>query len=362
MEKISNYQLYTLTVLYEIGTTIIFGFGANAGRDAWISVLISTCIGILIMLLYTLLMRMNPGLTLVEWFPAQFGNWLGTPISWIYTLLTIYLTGRALGDLKFLIPITILPKAPIFIVLAIFIIVLSYAVFSGIEIIARLGELFLSAIFILFFIEMILIFSSDIMHINYLQPIAGKGWSIILKTAWPLGVTQCFGEAIELSMIWPLVKQPEKIIKTTLLATITSGLFIATFDTVAIAVLGEGIFKNSIYPLYILSKQINIGGFIENLDAIEVLYFLTTSFFKISIHLFAAARSVQQLTLVCNGRIFIFPIAIIGLYTAMTMASNVSSHIEAGLKIIPYTLYIPLYIVLPSLLFIITLFRKKLKK
>lgn len=362
MERISNYQLFVITVLFQIGTTIIFGFASTAGRDAWISVLISTAMGVLISLVYTSLMRMNPGLSLVEWYPVQFGKWLGTPIAWIYALLILYLLGRGLGDLKFLVPITILPQTSIFIVLAIFISVLSYAVFSGIEIIARLGELFLPVIFILFFLEIILIFSSDIVHVNYLQPIAGKGWKTIWKASWPLGVTQAFGEAIEFAMVWPLVKHPEKITKVTLLATITSGLFIATFDALAIAVLGEDIFKNSIYPLYTLIQQIKVGNFIENLEAVEVLYFLTTLFFKTSIHFFSAVRAIQQLTLVPNGRIFVLPVAIIGLCLSMTMASSVSAHIETGLKIIPYSLSIPLYIVLPGVLFVVTLVRNKFKK
>ncbi|MBC2579446.1 endospore germination permease [Clostridium sp. DJ247] len=362
MERISNYQLFVITVLFQIGTTIVFGFGSTAGRDAWIAALISTAMGVLVVLLYNLLMRMNPGLTLVEWYNIRFGKWLGTPIAWIYALLFIYELARGLGDFKFLIPMTILPRTPIFIVLVIFMGVLFYSVFSGIEVIARLGELFMPIIFILFLVEIILIFSSDIIRINYLLPIAGKGWKPIWKTVWPLGVTQSFGESIEFTMIWPLVNQPEKIIKTTLLATITSGLFIASFDVLAIAVLGEGMFKNSIYPLYTLIQQISVGNFMENLQVIEVLYFLTTIFFKMSIHLFVAVRAIQQLVLVPNGRIFILPVLVIGLYLGMTMASNVSAHIETGLKIIPYSLWAPFYLVLPGVLFIVTLIRKKFKK
>lgn len=278
MERISNHQLYILTVLYQIGSTIIFGFGSTTGRNAWLAVLISTVIGSLLMLVYTLLMRMNPGLTLVEWYPAQFGKCLGTPISWIYALLSLYELGRGLGDLRFLVPITILPNTSIFIVVIIFVLVLAYGVFSGLEVIARLGELFLPLIFLLFFLEVILLFNSSVMHIHNLQPIVGKGWKPIWNSVWPLGVNQSFGESIELAMIWPLVKQPEKIMKTTLLATITAGLFIAFFDALAIATLGEGIFQNSIYPFYTLIRQISVGDFIENLDSIEVLYFLKCLF------------------------------------------------------------------------------------
>jgi spore germination protein KB len=112
MEKLSNYQIFGLTFLYQIGTTIIFGFGASAGRDAWIAILLSTLLGTLITVMYVLLMKLNPGLTLVQWFPAQFGKWLGTPISWLYPLIFLFDAGRAAGDLKDLIPATLLPTTP----------------------------------------------------------------------------------------------------------------------------------------------------------------------------------------------------------------------------------------------------------
>jgi len=81
MGRISSYQLFILTLLFQIGTTIIFGFASDAGRDAWISVIISSAVGTMFVIMYTLIARLNPGLTLVEWFPAQLGKWLGTPLA-----------------------------------------------------------------------------------------------------------------------------------------------------------------------------------------------------------------------------------------------------------------------------------------
>jgi spore germination protein KB len=90
MKRISLSQLFTLTVFFQIGTTIIFGFGASAGRDAWIVTIISFILGSIAIGIYLILMKLHPGLTLVEWFPAQFGKWIGTPIAWLYPLLFLY--------------------------------------------------------------------------------------------------------------------------------------------------------------------------------------------------------------------------------------------------------------------------------
>lgn len=100
MERISSYQLFALTMLFQIGTTIIFGFSSAAGRDAWLAVGMSTAIGSLAIYIYLKLMQMHPGLSLVEWYPRQFGRRLGMPVAWLYPLLLIYDAGRGLGDLR----------------------------------------------------------------------------------------------------------------------------------------------------------------------------------------------------------------------------------------------------------------------
>lgn len=362
MEKISNYQLFALTILFQIGTTVIFGFASTSGRAAWISVLISTAIGLLMTLLYLTLMRMNPGLTLVEWYPAQFGKWLGIPISWLYPLGFIYDGARGIGDFKILFPSTILPKTPPLLLMSLFLSIIAYALFSGLETIARLGELFLIVILSLYFIEVILIFSSDIINMQYIRPFLGKGWKNIWNSVWPLGITQTFGQSIEFAMIWPLVNNQKKIIKTTLLATSISGIFIASFDMLAVLVLGENTFTSSIFPLYRVIRIISVGDFIENLDAINVLYFSTTFFFKGCIHLYSAIRAIQQLTHTKTSRVFIIPVVLIVLVIGMNIASSASEHLETGLKIVPYNVYGPLFLLLPSILLIVTLIRNIFKR
>lgn len=358
MERISVYQLFVLTSLFQIGTTIIFGFSSAAGRDAWLAAGISTLLGVMTIGLYLALMKLHPGLTLVEWYPRQFGRWLGTPIAWMYPLLLIYDAGRGLGDVRDLIPTTILPLTPHWVVLGIFMIMVAYVLFCGIETLARLGELWLPVLLLLFIVELVLIAGSDIVQTERLLPVAGKGWERIWTAAWPLGVTQTFGETIDFAMIWPLVRQQDKIVRTTLAATVLIGFFLTLLDAVAVSVLSEATFTRSIYPLYVLIQQINVADFIQNLDALGVMYFLTTTFFKISIHIFSAIYAMQKLTGVQNSRIFILPATTVVLYLGLKMAASVLDHIETGLKVLPYNLWVPLFLVLPAILFVVAWARK----
>ncbi|MDQ0202083.1 GerAB/ArcD/ProY family transporter [Neobacillus ginsengisoli] len=59
-----------------------------------------------------------------------------------------------------------LPGTPTWIILRVFMIAISYALYSGMEVIARLAEIILPVILILFLIEIILILGSNITDIE----------------------------------------------------------------------------------------------------------------------------------------------------------------------------------------------------
>lgn len=239
MNKITSYQLFTITFIFQLGTTIIFGFGGTAGRDAWIGELISSALGVVIILVYTTLMGMNPGLSLVQWFPAQFGRWIGTPIAFVYPLVFLYFVGRIIADIRDMVSTTLLNNTPLILITGLFALIIAFCLYGGAQIIARLGELFLPIVIIIFSIEIILLFGSGVMHIKNIQPVLENGWGPIWNVVYPGGVTQSFGEAIVLAMFWPEVKTPSKVMKITVISTVLSGIMIACLDLFAISVLGE---------------------------------------------------------------------------------------------------------------------------
>lgn len=362
MERISVFQLFTITVFYQIGTTVIFGFGSPAGRDAWLAILISTVIGAIIILLHTFLAEMNAGLTIVEWFPAQFGRWLGMPLAWLYPLLFLYVAGRILSDLKALVPATLLPGTPSWFVVIAMLLVIVYCLFSGIEVLARLTEYLLPVLFLLFIIEIILLFSSGLVNFKHVQPILGQGWGKVWSAVWPAGITQTFAETLTLALIWPSVKKPEKVRKTTIIATLLSGLTISTLSLMEILVLGEGIVDHTMYPIYVLVRQISVADFLENLDAMVALNMIITAYIKITISLFAAIRAIQILLNMIDNRPIIFPAAAIVYFLGMTMSKNINEHIYVGLTTFPLYVWVPLLIILPIMLLIVTVIRKKFLK
>lgn len=359
--KISAYQLFTITFIFQLGTTIIFGFGGTAGRDAWIGQLISCALGLILILVYTTLMRLNPGLSLVQWFPAQFGRWIGTPIAFLYPLMFLYIAGRIIADIRDMVSTAILNNTPLLLITGIFVIIIAYCLYGGVQIIARLGEIFLPIVIIIFSIEIILLFSSGIMHIRHIQPIMEDGWGPIWNVVYPAGITQSFGESLTLAMFWPQAKNPSKVMKITILSALLSGIMVVCLDLFAISVFG-GVFSRFLYPLYTLLSLISVGNFIENLQMFGVLYFLMTALLKTSIYMFAALKGIQQLTHMKSYRSLIIPSCLISLILGMTMAQNITEHIYYHhFKILVPYVWVPLLLVLPAILLIVTWFRQ-LKK
>jgi spore germination protein KB len=361
MHKISVYQLFAITFIFQLGTTIVFGFGGSAGKDAWIGELVSCCLGIFVILIYIALMRMNPGLTLVQWFPAQFGRRIGTPLAFLYPLMSLYVVGRIIADIRDMVSTTVLSNTPLIIITGVFVIIIAYCVYGGIEILSRLGEMFLPIVLFLVCIELILLFSSSVLHINNLLPIFEKGWEPVWKVVYPSGITQSFGETLVLAMFWPETKSPEKVMKITILATLLFGIMITIFDMLAILVFGD-MFSGFLYPLYTLLSLISIGNFIENLQMFGVLYLLMTALLKSVVHMLAAVRGIQQLTNMKSYRVLIVPACAIALFLGMTMSKNIAEHVyHHHFEIfVPYV-WVPLLLVLPTILLIVTWLRQ-LKK
>lgn len=362
MEQISLKQLFVLTVFFQIGTTIIFGFGAAAGRDAWIVILLSLTLGILAIVNYLTLAYLNPGLTLVEWFPAQFGKWIGTPIAWLYPLLFLYEVGRILNDVKYLTTTIILVDTPFLAIVVFFLLSVAYLQFCGIEVIARIGEIFFPYFLAMIFGSIILILVSDILKVENLLPVLKNGWMPVFKASFPLGASQGFAQTLELAMIWSLVNSSQKeLVRTTLFATLFSGIIILISVLMIITGLGEFFYKIESFPMFALVSKVNIGGIIKNLDAFAVLLFILSAFFKILLHLFFAIRGIQILTKLENGQKLIIPLTIFSIYLGYSVSSNFEEHIKVATEVFPYNLWILLLWVFPVLLLIVMLIKRASK-
>jgi len=348
--KISLYEIFCGMMLFQQGTTVIFGFSSGAGRDAWLAAACATLLGTCLVLLYARIYLLMPGLTLTAWYPALFGQAIGVPLAWLYPLLFIYNAGRIVADLKFTIKMVLLPETPEWAILGGFMLVVAYALYSGVQVVFRIAGILLPILTIVYVSQCVLLLASNTMHMEYLLPIAGEGWGRIWQNTWPRSVLQTFGETILFAMFWPLAAKLKPLPKVTALAALCSGILLTLLNVFIIMGLGEGVFIRNIYPTLTLLRLLSVGQFIENLDAFVLLYFIITTFFKLTLYLSGAVLAIRELAVIPqHRRFFIVPLCALVLFIGSTMSSNIVEHLEVAFHNLHIYLWLPLFLYLPLL-------------
>jgi spore germination protein KB len=344
---LSGYQLFAILVLFQLGTTVIFGFAAGSGRDAWLSGIASVALGSALIAGYAGITKLTGNASLTQWFRRAFGPF-GVPIAWLYPLLFIYDGARILKDLSFLVPSTLLPSTPHGVFNAAFLIVAVYLIFSGIDVLGRVAGALLPVLVLFSILETALLFASDSVHIDQFLPIVGDGWGRIAESVWPIGITQTYGESIEMAVFWHLLHRKRSLPAIGVAATWFAGAIIVLFNSLAIASLGEHLFMELMFPDFMILNLSSVAGFLENLNALGAMYFLCTAFVKFTVHLYAASQCIRELTAAANGAAAVWASAGAAFVVYLTMGDNFHEHIAAGTERLPYTLWIPMFLILPA--------------
>lgn len=356
--KINATQLFSLIFLFEMGSAMVVPLGMGAEKDAWIAILIGLCIGIAFYLVHMALFRQYPELPLTGYTRLILGRSVGWIIGMLYTLYFIYIASRVLRDFGDLLVTTQYDQTPVFIVNGMFMLVLIYVLYQGIEVLARLGEIFVLFLIGTLVFGNIFIWFSGIVDVKNLFPVLEKGWDPVFREL-SLTSTVPFGEMVAFTMLFPYLNRPKLAKKIGINTMVISGLILSYTISINIAVLGESIAKQAHFPLLKTVSKINVADVIQNVDVIALLTLIIGGFFKIAIFFYAGVVGVADLFQVKKETNLVFAIGLTILISSIVIANNFIVHIEEGLKVVPVYLHIPIQFVIPLLLLIIDWSRRK---
>ncbi|KZL91654.1 GerAB/ArcD/ProY family transporter [Clostridium magnum] len=80
METISRRQLFSLTIIEQIGSTTIWALGIEAKQDAWIAILFSMLMGFILLWLYTEIHNSFPNENIAGIITSLLGKVIGFPL------------------------------------------------------------------------------------------------------------------------------------------------------------------------------------------------------------------------------------------------------------------------------------------
>ncbi|MDP4105113.1 MAG: GerAB/ArcD/ProY family transporter [Bacillota bacterium] len=364
-EKINPFQLFCLMFLFELGSSIVVGVGLQAKQDAWLAILLGMVSSLPLFLIYSYLFYQYPNHSLTGYIKQIVGNYIGIPLLLIYICYFLYIAARVLRDFGALLTTTTLVETPLTVVNGVMILLITYGIYLGIEVIGRTAEAIFFIMISLGFLGILSSVSSDIIKPENLTPLLENGWNLILTTVYTQTYTFPFGEMVAFTMILPFLNKPKLGKRIGLYAILASGLVLSLTIALEVSVIGINGAAVAQFPLLQTIGKVNIANFIQRLDIIVIATLILGVFIKITVFFYAGYIGIQdliQLKKKSHKNYCLLLLCSSILFASIKMSSNFAEHIEIGLKWVPIYLHWPLQTGIPLILFLITLLKKVFSK
>ncbi|UUZ95404.1 endospore germination permease [Paenibacillus sp. P25] len=289
-EKITPTQFSLLVNMFTVGDSILIvpsGLAAEAGQDAWLAALLTIGIGLLLVRLYASLAGRFPGKSLVQYTELILGKWAGKVISlWFFTFCLLF-SSFLIRDIGEFVVTHNLPNTPVEVVNIIFLCLMIMGVRGGMEPLARTVQIFFPLLF-LFFVFSVLTLTPQI-EPEHILPVFEAGMKPVIRAVIPfVGIP--YLELVLFLMIIPYVSDTEKAKSSLVKGMLVGSSTLFTVIVLSILVLGPELTARETYPSYALVKKINVGHFLQRIEAIMAAVWFLTIYIKATVTFFPALR------------------------------------------------------------------------
>ncbi|MDP4144431.1 MAG: GerAB/ArcD/ProY family transporter [Bacillota bacterium] len=361
-KRLTSSQLFVLMTLLPYGSAALFFIAPEAKQDAWITILIYSLAGIGMQLMYIFLYTRYPQDTVVTYMPKIYGKYLGTMISIIYVSYFLYIATRVYRDFLELISVFTFQHTPRLFFGLPLILVIIYAVYTGIENISYMAQMGFIILIVIVIITFTLIVSTKnaFRPIN-LFPILNQDIVSLLKGSWRLAFFP-YGETVACTMIYPMVIDNNKVLKASVLSIVTLSLLLAFNAVIFISTLGTTFAVVSNFPLLESYRMINISDFLTRMDIIYILALLMSGFFKISILLYVSVLGASQVFRIKKRGILCIVMGAVVYFGSMEIAFNYPQHIKIGLEVALKYFHFPVQVIIPAITIIFYVIKNMILK
>lgn len=331
--RLSSRQLIVLALFVFVGDMALIyplTMVADSHQDAWIAGLISLPLGLAGILIPLKLHYFYPQMNLIEKINKILGKWVGTAVCLFYLIFFLIATAIYIREIEDFMCTQIFEKTPgaVFRFMTLFLVI--YGLRLGLETLARAAEIFLP-LFILFFASLMILLLPQI-QLENLFPIMHTPLPKLLHSVL-FGVSYPFGEMIVFLMVYPYVKKSKHTNRDIFLILIIGAAVLNLILFLSITVLGAYLPEHQFYAAYILAQKINIGNFLQRIEALMAIVWVITTFFKTALYFYAFTLGSAQLFNLKSFRSLIFPVG----FLVFGLSQLVSKDIVFYMKKIPST-------------------------
>ncbi|MCU6708760.1 spore germination protein [Paenibacillus sp. J5C_2022] len=318
-EYISSIQMSRIFLFFLTGSSIVIipsPLTHIAGNGAWISLLISLMLGMLLLACMMYLYRIYPGMSFIEYSRAALGKWITLLLLIPFVTVMFWHVAGIVIEIGYFFKSTMLKETPTYAVNALFFIMIALTARAGIEVMARMAAFLLLLMF--GFVILVLVLVSNLYHFEYLLPVMPDGIRPILHASY-ISYGFPYAELVVFAMILPYVRKQDtyKVRKHLFAALVVNGLIIMLSIIGSILVLGPlaGDLK---YSLYQLARLIYIQEILERIESVIGFSLIVGFYFKTAILLLILMRVLAELLKLRNDKLLTFPVAFICFMLSVT--------------------------------------------
>lgn len=353
--KISPLQMAMMmyaTVLATIILTAPAPMVKEAKQDVWISTLLASIPGFLIVVIAYWLHKLYPGKTLIEYCTDILGKAAGKIVALLFLLFYLHICGIIIREYGDFVVGAFLSRTPIAVVMGSMLLVCAYAVRSGLEVIARSSQIIIPVVVLLFlFVPAMLLPELDP---DQLLPIMAQG----IKPSFR-GALVAFGWYVEfvlISFMLPYIKKRRKILMWSGISVLSVMTTAMITNVMLLMLFGQTVSSHT-YPVMAAARYISLADFFEHVESFVMAIWVASVFIKISVFYYAISLGTAQWLNLSDFRPIVWPIGFLLLLLSIWSAPNMMDLNDYLSFISPfYTVLVQL--IIPLLLLTVALIRK----
>lgn len=353
-ETISDRQGIAMIMLFMTGTSTAQLYGTTAGRDLWISIILSASASMLMALVFVYLQKRFNGKNLFDIIIICFGKFTGILLVILFLWYSFFTGVMVIANIGYFVNTVTLPETPMIIIQSCAVFLSIWIVKEGIEVIGRWSELFSILYYIV--IASFLLFLIPKMDIKNLTPVLYNGIMPVLHGAF-MTFTFPFGEIVVFSIVLSSFKSEKSPYSIYIKGLLAGGIIVLIISLSDIMVLGIESTLSLYYPSYSAVSRIDILNFLQRLEILEAVIFILGGFIKASIYLLACCIGISKIFKNTDYRFIVTPTGLILLNLAYLSFDSIMKFFEWNALIWPYYV-LPFQIFLPLIILIAALSKK----
>ncbi|WP_372629342.1 GerAB/ArcD/ProY family transporter [Cohnella sp.] len=312
LETINPQQISVLFFTFMTGSSIInipAPLIGKAESGAWLSLLISGSIGMMLLGCMLYLHARFPNASYVEYSRKLIGSWPTIIISILPLSCMLHMLTAIVLDIALFMKSSMLRETPSYAFTSLIYTVAALTVRAGLEVMARMFTIIV--IFIVIFVSAVLLLAMENYNPEFLVPVMPQGLKPVLNGAF-FSYGFPYAEVFLFTMLLQFVRKPSGSgLNRNMLLSLLMNILTLCISTVCTIMLFGPLAGIKKYSLYELARTVDVQEIITRIESVIGMSLIAGSYMKATITLYVLCLFVAHLLKLKDYRTIVMPIALI---------------------------------------------------